>query len=117
MSSPRRTLAATMLVLEGLSVFFGALVAGRVGPEADLGRSLLLMGGLALACFVVAGLLRRRIGYLLGHLLQVVVLATGLWVPAMYFVGAAFAALWVVALRVGGRIERERALHAEADGD
>ncbi len=37
---------------------------------------------------------------------------TGVWVPVMYFLGAVFALLWVVALRVGGRIDREQAAAA-----
>ncbi len=116
MRSPKRTLAASMLVLEAFAVFFGALVAGRMNSDLGLGRSLTILGGLALACVVTAGLLRWRAGFLLGGLLQVLVIATGLWLPAMYFVGAVFALLWVLALRVGGRIERERALQAPAGG-
>lgn len=118
MRSPKRTLAASMLVLEAFAVFFGALVAGRMNSDLGIGRALTILGGLALACVVTAGLLRWRAGFLLGGVLQVLVIATGLWLPAMYFVGAVFALLWVLALRVGGRIERERALHAPAgEGD
>ena len=62
-----------------------------------------------LALVLTAGILRRPGGYLIGSLLQVVVLATGWWLPMMYVVGAVFAALWFTALRVGSRIERERA--------
>lgn len=108
MRSPRRTLAATMLALESVSVFLGG-VAGKANTDLGLGRSLAVLGGLALACLITAGLLRWRAGYLLGSVLQVAIIATGVWIPAMFVVGAAFAALWVAALRVGSRIERERA--------
>lgn len=109
MRAPKRTLAATMLVLEAMSVFFAALVAMRVSADLDMGRSLAVIGGLALACLVTAGLLRWRLGYVIGSLLQVPVIATGLWVPTMYFVGGVFAVLWALALKVGGRVEREQA--------
>ena len=36
-------------------------------------------------------------------------LAVGFFVPMMFVVGGIFVVLWVVALRLGGRIDRERA--------
>jgi len=41
--------------------------------------------------------------------LQVPVVAVGVAVPMMLVMGGIFAVLWVVALRLGGRIDRERA--------
>jgi len=115
-SSPRRTLGASMLVLEALSVFFAALVAKDLSALGH-GRSLILIGGLALGCLLTAGLLRWPTGYRIGSALQIVVLAVGFWVPAMFFVGAVFAALWAVALGVGAKIERERAAYVEPRSD
>ena len=77
MSNPKRTMAATMLLLEAFSVFFGALAAGRLPGSPGLGRMLALMGGLALALVLTAGILRRPGGYLIGSLLQVVVRPAG----------------------------------------
>jgi len=116
MRSPRRTLAATMLVLEAFAVFFAGLVAKDLSGLGT-GRSLALFGGLAVACAITAGLLRSPVGYLIGSALQVVVLALGFWVPAMVAVGLIFLALWVTALRVGARIERERVSSADARPD
>ena len=65
-----------------------------------------------MCCLLTAGLLRSRIGYLLGSVLQVAVLATGFWVPVMFGVGAIFALLWGLALVVGARVEREQAQYA-----
>lgn len=115
MRSPRRTLGATMLVLEALCVFFGALVAGRIG-DLGMGRALGVFGTLAVALLLTAGLLRRPVGFVIGWLLQLLVLASGLLLPAMYLVGGAFALLWFAALRVGARVERERALHGGHGG-
>jgi hypothetical protein len=101
-------LAATILALEAFVVFFAALVAKDL---SGLSASTALLGGgaLALACLVVAGLLRSTAGYVLGWAVQLMMIATGFWVPAMFFLGVLFAGLWVTALRVGARIERERA--------
>jgi fatty acid desaturase len=108
MRSPRRTLAAATISLEALVVFFAGLVAkdlSRLSPGAALG----LFSVLAVACLVTAGLLRTRAGYAMGWIVQVAAIASGFWVPVMFFLGVAFALLWYVALQQGARIERERA--------
>jgi hypothetical protein len=99
-----RALAATVLVFESLVVFFGSLVAMRL---SDLypGTALALGGAVAVACLVVAGLLRFSWGYVLGWALQVLIVASGFVVPAMFFLGAVFALLWIWALRAGRRLE------------
>ena len=61
------------------------------------------------ACLVVAGLLRFRFAYWLGWALQVAAIATGVLVPAMFFLGTVFLALWATAYLLGHRIEVERA--------
>jgi Protein of unknown function (DUF4233) len=106
--SPMRTLAATMLALEALVVFFAALVAKNF---SGLSVASAVGGGavLAVLCLVAAGLLRSRVGYLLGWLLQLVMILTGTVVPMMFGIGLLFAALWVVALVVGAKVEREQA--------
>lgn len=106
--SARRMFAATVLVLEVLVIFFAALVAYGL-RLADPAAIAVAAGGVAVLVFLAVGLLRTWIGYVLGSVLQVWVLATGLVVPAMYVLGGLFAALWVVGLRLGTRIDRERA--------
>jgi uncharacterized protein DUF4233 len=66
---------------------------------------------------VTVGLLRNRVGYLLGWLVQAAVIATGFWVPVMFFLGGVFALLWYIALQQGARIERERAMYQRAVED
>lgn len=108
---PGRTvtrLAASCLVLEAFLVLFGVLAATGVSELPD--STVWVAGGsLAVACLVVAGLVRTRAGLWLGTALQAVVVATGFWVPAMFLLGALFAALWVWFLRLGARIDRETA--------
>lgn len=111
--SLRRIMASAVLTFEGLVVFFGALVAkdlSSLTPAQALGFG----GALAVLCLVGAGMLRSSAGYAFGWVLQVLILATGLWVPTMYFLAVLFGGLWWTALRVGKRIDREKAAYAEA---
>ena len=116
MRSPRRTLAAATVSLEAFVVFFAGLVAkdlSTLSSSAALG----IFGGLAVACLLTAGVLRRPWGYGFGWLVQAAAIGTGFWVPLMFFLGALFAVLWFVALRLGARIERERAAYAAGTAD
>jgi hypothetical protein len=115
MRSPRRTLAAATVSLEAFVVFFGGLVAKDLSSLAT-GTALAVFGGLAVACLLTAGLLRRPWGYGFGWLVQAAAIATGFWVPVMFFLGGLFAVLWFVALQQGARIERERAAYAARTG-
>lgn len=111
MRSPRRTLAAATVSLEAFVVFFAGLVAKDV-TDLSTGAALGLFWGLAVACLLVAGLVRRPSGYAVGWLVQAAVIASGLLVPAMVFLGLVFAVLWWAALNQGARIEREQAAFA-----
>jgi hypothetical protein len=106
--APLRTLAATMLVLEAFVLIFAALVAKDL---SDLSTGQALGGGGVLAglCLLTAGLLRWRAGYVVGWVLQLALVLTGVVVPMMFGIGLLFTALWVAALVIGSRIERERA--------
>ena len=115
MRSPRRTLAAATVSLEAFVVFFAGLVAKDLS-SLSTGAALAIFGGLAVACLLITGLLRRPWGYGFGWLVQAAAVATGFWVPVMFFLGALFAALWFVALRQGARIERERADYVARTG-
>lgn len=104
-----------MLVLEACVVLFAALVAYGL-RAAEPGTVWLLGGGLALSLLLAAGLLRQPGGYVVGSVLQVAVVAGGVLVPLMFVVGGIFAVLWVVSLRLGARIDRERAERARDAG-
>jgi hypothetical protein len=109
-------MAASVLIFESLVVAFAIAVAVQV---SDVRPAVAVTVGLTLSalCVVVSGLLRTRLGYVLGSVLQVLVLATGFVVPAMFLMGGIFAALWVTALLLGRRIvEVERAREAEQHG-
>ena len=103
----------TILVLEAVLVFFATLVAYglRLAPTATIWW---VGGALALLLILLSGFVSRPGGYVAGSVAQVLVLAGGFWVPMMFVIGAIFVVLWVVALRLGGRIDRERAEYDEA---
>lgn len=105
--SARRQFCATILTLEAFVVLFATLVAHglRAAPPSVVWA---VGGSLAVALLLVAGMLRWPGGYVAGSVLQVVILATGVAVPMMFVVGAIFAILWIIALRLGSRIDRER---------
>jgi hypothetical protein len=115
--SLRRSFAALVLSGEILVVAFAALVAKDL---ADVpGRTVLLATvGMAVLCLVAMGLLRSRAGYLLGWLVQLLLVASAVWVPLMAALGLAFAGLWTAALIYGGRADdltARRAAAAAAD--
>ena len=88
--SPRRGMAAAVLVLEGIILGLTAPVLVRftdISPGVAIGIGV----GLGLACVLTAGLLRKEWGYGVGWALQVAALALGFLVPAMFFFGAIFA--------------------------
>jgi len=100
-----RTLASSVLASEAFVLFFATLVATDL---SDVGDATLwaVGGGAAVACLVVTGLLRYRWAYVAGTLLQVLVIAAGLVVPVMFFLGAIFALLWGLAIYLGRRVAR-----------
>ncbi|WP_136520438.1 DUF4233 domain-containing protein [Cellulomonas telluris] len=96
------------LILEALLVFFATLVAFglRVAPPATVWT---LGGVTALVLILIAGYVGRPGGYVAGTVAQLAVLGFGVLVPMMFVIGGLFVVLWVVSLRLGGRIDRERA--------
>jgi hypothetical protein len=62
---------------------------------------------LAVAAVALAALARRRLRWTLigGSVLQALVIAAGAIVPVMYFLGAIFAVLWIIGIRLGRRYD------------
>lgn len=97
-----RRLAGSILAMEAIVVALALPVAVTVTGvrPAVAGTG---AGVLILAAVVIAALLRYRAAYLAGSVLQLLLIASGVVVPAMYFLGAVFAILWIIALWVGAR--------------
>ena len=111
-----RTLAASVLVAEAFVLFFATLVASAL-TDIDGSTVWWVGGGAAVACLVLTALLRHRGAYVAGSLLQVLVILAGVVVPVMFFLGAVFAALWCVAVYLGGKAERLQAAAAADSPD
>lgn len=101
-------IAAAVLVFEGMVVLFATLVALDLSAVDD-GTLWAVGGGLSVLCVVAAGLLRRPWGYAVGSALQVAVVAAGLVVPVMFFLGLLFAGLWFFALHLARKVARAQA--------
>jgi hypothetical protein len=103
-----RGICAAVLVFEGLVIFFATLVALDLSDVSD-GTVWLVGGTGAVLALLLAGLLRWRWAYVAGSVLQVALVAAGLVVPVMFFLGVVFAALWFLALHLGRKVERIQA--------
>lgn len=101
---------SAVLIFEALVVLFATLVAfGTRDRELSMAPVWIVGAVGALLCVVAAGMVRTRAGIYLGSAVQVMLLLGGAFVPVMWFIGAVFAVLWIVALRLGGTIDAERA--------
>lgn len=106
--SPRRGMCAAILCLEAVTLGLTTPVLVTVA-EVDLGTALGTGLGLAVACLLLAGLLRAEWAYGAGWVIQGAAIGLGFVIPMMFFLGAIFALLWGTAYFLGLKIERERA--------
>jgi len=106
--SPRRGMAAAVLSLEAITLGLTTPVMITIA-DVPTGTALTVGLGLAVVCLLLAGMLRAEWAYLAGYAVQVAAIALGFVVPAMFALGAIFAALWTAADLLGRKIERERA--------
>ncbi|AYY12210.1 DUF4233 domain-containing protein [Actinobacteria bacterium YIM 96077] len=99
-------IAATILGAEAFVVVLAVPVALNV---ADVATAPGWIGAtvIALLCLLGIGMVRRggRAGYVLGSVVQVGMLALGFILPMMFVLGAIFAALWLLLLRLGPDVE------------
>jgi hypothetical protein len=101
-----KRLCATVLVMEVVVIWLAIPVALTI-DHASPRRAGVAGVVLALAAVVLAVLSRRRLRWTIagGSVLQALVIAAGAIVPVMYFLGAIFAAFWVIGLRLGHRLD------------
>ncbi|WP_235537115.1 DUF4233 domain-containing protein [Nocardioides sp. Soil805] len=106
--SPRRGMCAAVLCLEAITVGLTTPVLITIA-DVSVGPAVLIGVGLAVACLLLAGMLRAPWAYTVGWVLQVAAVAIGFLVPLMFVLGGIFALLWGMADFLGRKIERERA--------
>ncbi|MCU1347639.1 MAG: hypothetical protein JWO56_669 [Acidobacteria bacterium] len=111
--SLREMLGSIVLGFELLVVFLGALVLFGLH---SLPAWVALGGGAAVVVLVIAaiGLLRNTVGVVLGWIVQLIVVAAGILVPAFFIVGAIFTAMWAYCMIAAARIDRNNQAAARA---
>ena len=107
-----RVLGAAVLIMESMIMGFALLLAGK-------GQSSLVIAFgavIAVLFIVVGGMLKSRIGWILGSLLQIAAIGFGAFVTPMYFLGVLFGGLWICAIVVGRKGEAARAALLAGEG-
>ncbi|MFF3633658.1 DUF4233 domain-containing protein [Streptomyces sp. NPDC002250] len=106
-----RTLCSSTLIGEFFVIGFAALVAMK---DPDLSTSTVwLVSGIAMVlCVLLCGVVTRPGGVALGWALQLALIASGVFVPTMYFMGAVFAALWWASAHYGRKVDEAKARFA-----
>jgi hypothetical protein len=106
-----RTLCASTLIGEFFVIGFAGLVAMKQ-PDLTAG-TVWAVSGIAMAlCVLLCGMIERRGGLAAGWVLQAGLVASGLVLPTMFFLGAVFAALWWASIHYGRKIDEAKARHA-----
>lgn len=101
-----RVLGASVLVMESICVGFALLLA----MKSHHGTVLLIGSLISLALFLSAALLKRRSGWIIASILQVVMAAYSFVVPSFAVISLIFILLWGCAIyfgRKGEAIRRE----------
>lgn len=108
-----RTLCASVLAFEALVVALAIVPAVTL---TDANGTAIVVGGLlvVVGCLLAAALLRTPAGYVLGSVVQVLVVSLGVVLPVMFVLGGLFAVLWASAILVARRAERVVAAKAAA---
>ncbi|MFK4150010.1 DUF4233 domain-containing protein [Streptomyces sp. NPDC004065] len=106
-----RTLCSSTLIGEFFVIGFAALVAMK-DPDLSMAAVWTVSGVAMLLCVLLCGMVTRPGGVALGWLLQVALIASGVVVPTMYFMGAVFAALWWASVHFGRKVDEAKARFA-----
>ena len=105
-----RRLCATVLVMEAIVIGLAipvAITVGHVSARSAGSAGGALAGAAVLAAVAVS--LRStglRIALVTGSILQLLMIASGAVVPAMYALGVIFGILWTIAICLGRSAER-----------
>lgn len=105
--------ASTVLLLEAFVMFFATLVVFGLRRDDFAPALILSVGiGLSVVMIVACAVLTKPWGIGLGWILQLVLILTGIFEPAMFLVGLLFAIAWWYGIRTGIRLDREAAQRA-----
>ncbi|MFI0786467.1 DUF4233 domain-containing protein [Streptomyces lydicus] len=103
-----RMLCASTLIGEFFVIGFAGLVAMQLTNLSAV--TIWTVSGVAmLLSIVLCGMLTRPGGVQLGWALQIALIASGLVLPTMFFLGAVFAALWWASVHYGRKVDAAKA--------
>lgn len=111
--SVKMMFASTVLVCEALLAVFVTLAAFGL-KRGEPAVVLSLGAAVALLCIFNCALLGKKIGYIIGWILQVVFFLSGFILVDMFYLAAAFALCWWFALSKGEEIDVENKRRAAA---
>lgn len=106
-----RVLGSAVLVMEFFIMGFAMLIA------KDHETSTLIAGAVIAILFLLTpGLLKKKAGWILGSILQFLMIGYAVVVPSLAFLAVIFGGLWIAAIVVGRKGEAARAaLLAQAE--
>ena len=100
-----RMLASSVLIMEFLVMCFAMLLA-----KDNHEPSTIIAGAIiAILMVLTPGLLKKKWGWILGSILQILMISYAVVVPSMAIVGVMFGGLWIAAIVVGRKGEAARA--------
>ena len=100
-----KRLLVTVLSMEAVILLLSIVPAKTLG-HASVGTAAAVGGGLAVLALLLCGFVGRgKAGLYAGSVFQVLVIAAGVLMPAMYVLGAIFAALWFTGIWLGRRYD------------
>jgi len=100
-----RILGAAVLAFEAFLMGFALLLAKDNHGSLAITLGIILM----IALILNSGIMKRKVGWIMGSIFQLSLIGYGFVVSAMFFMGVLFAALWVAAIVVGRKGEAIRA--------
>jgi hypothetical protein len=100
-----RVLGSAVLVMEFFVMGFAMLLA-----KDNHEPSTIVVGAIiAVLLLLTPGLLKKRTGWILGSILQFLMIGYAVVVPSMAIIGLIFGGLWIAAIIVGRKGEAARA--------
>ncbi|MCT7353637.1 DUF4233 domain-containing protein [Streptomyces sp. 15-116A] len=106
-----RTLCSSTLIGEFFVIGFAGLVAMK-DPDLATGTVWTVCGIAMFLSVVLCGMVTRPGGVALGWVLQIALIASGVFVPMMFFMGVVFAALWWASVHFGRKVDEAKARFA-----
>jgi hypothetical protein len=105
-----KRLCGTVLIMEAVVVLLAIVPAIRL-EHVHGGTAGAVGGAIAVVAILLSGVVGRpRMGWALyvGSVFQLAVIASGVFVPAMYILGVIFALLWFTGIWLARKVAREQ---------